>query len=127
MSSPTYFHKPTCRLVTATLALGAALAMPISAMAGGVDWSVQIGAPLYGAPVVVAPQPVYVAPPPIVVAPQPVYYSGYVPYGQVVYYDPWNRPYYVAQGRSVYLRGWREGHGYGHDRDHDHDRGHHRH
>jgi hypothetical protein len=87
-----------------------------------VNWSVNVGAgvPVYSGPVYAVPQPVYApqpiyAPPQVVYAPQPVYaqpqpvfYSGIVPYGQVVYYDGWRRPYYVHGGRPVYFR---EGYG----------------
>jgi hypothetical protein len=69
---------------------------------------------------VYAPQPIY-APPQVVYAPQPVYaqpqpvfYSGIVPYGQVVYYDGWRRPYYVHGGRPVYFREGYGRHHHGH-------------
>jgi hypothetical protein len=79
-----------------------------AAMAGGVNWSVNIGAPpvVYAAPPVVyaAPQPVYVEPAPVYVQPQPVYVAPapVVQYRRVYYYDAYNRPYYFEHGRRHY-------------------------
>jgi hypothetical protein len=115
-------------LGTATLVAAAAFLVSGPAMAGGhVNWSVNVGVPVYAAPVYSVPQPVYApqpmyappqtyyAPQPVYAQPQPVFYSGIVPYGQVIYYDAWRRPYFVQGGRPMYIReghGWHHGHGY---------------
>jgi hypothetical protein len=114
---------------TAALVAGAAFLVSGPAMAGGnVNWSVNVGVPLYSPPVVWAPQPVYAAPPPVYAPPQPVYFqpqpayqpvypayvSGFVPYGQVVYYDAWRRPFFMEQGRPVYVRYGHGHHPHGH-------------
>jgi hypothetical protein len=116
-------------LGSATFLAAAAFLASGPAMAGGhVNWSVNVGAgvPVYSGPVYAVPQPVYApqpiyAPPQVVYAPQPVYaqpqpvfYSGIVPYGQVVYYDGWRRPYYVHGGRPVYFREGYGRHHHGH-------------
>ena len=107
-----------CLIASATL-----FAAP--AIAGGVDWSVTVGAP-FAAPVYaqpVYPQPVYVAPPvyaeppvvyvrprPVYVQPRPVYVenTGYAVYGQ---------PYYGHRRHE-----WREWHDRGEHHGHHHDR-----
>ena len=89
------------------VALSASAALVPSAQAGGVYWSLGVGAPgvaaNFGNVYPVAPPPIYVAPPPVVYAPPPVVYApprviynpGYVAYGGYLR-DP--RPYWGYRG-----------------------------
>lgn len=90
--------------IAAAMIAGTALALGApAAMAGNVNWSVNIGTPgvIYGPPVVYAPPPAVYAPPPVVyVRPQPVYVqpAPVVSYGQVYYEQPYYRSYPPGRG-----------------------------
>jgi hypothetical protein len=80
----------------ASVAAGMAIMMSApSAMAGGVNWSVNIGAPVFA-----APAPVYVAPAPVYVQPQAVYVQPAPAVPVVTQYQTYYpQPYYVEGGR----------------------------
>ena len=91
---------PSKMLFPAALALACTLGAGVAEARTDVQWSINIGLPVYGAPVY-APAPVYYAPAPVYYAPAPVYYA---PAPQVVYPEPvvlYRRPV-PAYGYSRY-------------------------
>lgn len=96
-------------VVASLLAVGTALLSAAPAMAGGVNWSVNIGVPAVVPVAPMAPAAVY-APPmrPVVVAPPPVVYA---PPPPPVYYQPGvavvGYPYYAPPPRHP---GWHHPH-----------------
>ena len=86
------------------------LSAPVAMAHGQVNWSINVGTPVYAAaPVYIQPQPVYFRPQPVYVQPAIVEY-------RQPYYSPYPQPYYVQEVKYKKLK---HKHGKHHHRDDD--------